>query len=691
MPVNHEKALAQFERYVHARDNGHLQFVEKADLCDRYFCGDQWDPATKARLGTRPSLTLNELQALLVTAQGEMVEERIDVTFRPVKAFGGSDAAELHAETAQALSAVYVNVMQRNDMEWVEGEAVDDALVTSRGWLDLRIEFDEELQGEIVVDVLNPRDVVLDPDARHYDPDKWNSLFITRWLSLDELEVEWGPAVARHFKGRSQSAFEGVEGHDSFERTPAGSFGGTRRDALQPDEDQPARVRLIERQYRKAISVPHFVDPATGSSRMVPPAWDDARTERAAGESGLLVVQRKASVLHTTVTADDWVLQDGPSIYRHFTPVPFFPLLRNGKTIGMAEGLISPQDLLNKSMSSELHVVNGTANSGWKTREGNIVNMSPEELEQRGADTGLALVVEEMDGTEKIAPNQIPGGLDRLSFKAEQMMKELSGVSDSRRGLDRADVSGKAIVQKRAAGSVTMARIHSNLARTRRLIARRVLDLVQSFYTEPRVMQVRGDGAGSLQAEDTEVSVNTHDEAAGRVVNDLTLGVYDAVIVQIPPRDVVEDTEFLESVELRKLGIPIPDDEIVAASHLRNKAAIARRLSGEESAKQQQAVEQAELGKLQAETQKLESEAKENETQAALNVVRARAEAMEAEFGGQGPDKGAEAAQEQQTRRELHVQKLGQNDADFAQKMQQRQALGEAQTKAAARPKPRAA
>ena len=39
-----------FDRYAYGRDNGHLAFVKKANACDDYFAGLQWDPILKKRL-----------------------------------------------------------------------------------------------------------------------------------------------------------------------------------------------------------------------------------------------------------------------------------------------------------------------------------------------------------------------------------------------------------------------------------------------------------------------------------------------------------------------------------------------------------------------------------------------------------------------------------------------------------------
>ena len=51
MPVNAELSQKQFEGYSYCRDRGHLDFVAKADKCDRFTFGDQWLQADLNELG----------------------------------------------------------------------------------------------------------------------------------------------------------------------------------------------------------------------------------------------------------------------------------------------------------------------------------------------------------------------------------------------------------------------------------------------------------------------------------------------------------------------------------------------------------------------------------------------------------------------------------------------------------------
>ena len=61
MPVDTKLAYEMWNRYAVCRDNGHLSFVERADKCDKFFAGDQWDErdAAALRVARRPAILLS--------------------------------------------------------------------------------------------------------------------------------------------------------------------------------------------------------------------------------------------------------------------------------------------------------------------------------------------------------------------------------------------------------------------------------------------------------------------------------------------------------------------------------------------------------------------------------------------------------------------------------------------------------
>lgn len=627
-------ATENFSRYAYIRDNGHLEFIRKANKCDDYFAGLQWDPILEKRLTRqgKPALTINKILATMATVMGEQLRNRADISFKPLK-YGTP-------ETASILNKVYIQIANNNKLDWVEANVADDGFITSRGFYDVRVEFDDQMQGEVRIKHLNPRNVGIDPDADDYDPATWKDVVVTKWLTLNDIEVVYGKRAANQLKsGGSSLPYE----YDAVERTHQ-TFGGF---VVAPtaesdfDGDYALRkYRVIERQYKKVRMKQHFVDPDTGDLRPVPENWSTRKVKDFSRKMKLQIVRKKVEQIRWTVTCAHVVLHDEWSPYKHFTVVPYFPFFRHGRTIGVVENLLGSQDLLNKTASQELHIVNTTANSGWKVKSGSLTNMTSEELEERGAETGLVVELDDVNNMEKISPNTVPTGLDRISFKADEFIKEISGVSDSQRGMDRADVAAKAIQAKQAAGSINLAKPLDNLARTRHLLAARVLDLVQTYYTEERVLQI----TGSLpNAETEEVTINQQ-TPEGKIINDLTIGEYEVVVTTAPAKNNHQETQMQEALQLREIGIKVPDRVLLKNSSLDDRQEIIESMQqSPEQAQMEEQLQQLELQEKQVELAEKQNKAMLNRANAMLAMKRAsKVEAETAELAQEMSAPGGE-------------------------------------------------
>tara|TARA_S200000501_G_scaffold326762_1_gene325542 strand:+ start:8637 stop:10745 length:2109 start_codon:yes stop_codon:yes gene_type:complete len=620
----HEIASGQWDRYVRARDNGHLDYIELAKKCDAFYRGDQWameDIATLDAEG-RPALTINTILPTVNTVLGEQSSRRADVKFKPRK--GGDE------QVADTLTKVFMQVSDNNKLDWVEQQVFSDGLILDgRGYFDVRVDFSDSVEGEIRITAKDPLDILIDPDAKEYDPKSWNEVFETKWMTLDDIEEMYGKkkAEALRFIAENGNSF----GRDSveYEETRYGDI-DTREDYLGaniPGEDEYRNVkalRVIERQHRKLNRCEYYVDPLTGDQRQVPEAWSDRKAKKFAKDHNLSIISKMVKKVRWTVSCDHVVLHDDWSPYDDFTVVPYFAYFRRGRPFGMVRNLLSPQEQLNKIASQELHIVNTTANSGWMVESGSLVGMNPDDLEEHGAETGL--VLEYARGTTpptKIQPNQIPTGLDRISQKAAANVKAISGINDSMLGTDSAEVSGIAIQAKQNRGTIMIQVPLDNLNKTRQYLAEKTLNLIQRFYTEERLIQITNEEDPMQPREPMIVNQMTPE---GRIVNDLTLGEYDVVISTAPARDSFDEMQFAEAISLRSAGVAIPDDAIIEYSHLAKKAELAKRIrmiTGVEQSpeqmemnamQQQLAMQELQLGieKIGAEIQHLQSEAAVN-------------------------------------------------------------------------------
>lgn len=615
MPIDTDLATKTWARYAWARDNGHASYVEKADKCERFFAGDQWESADRAALALvrRPALTINKIISTVSNVMGEQIYNRSETSFRPRS---GSPA-----EVAEALTKVYKQISDNNQLDWKRSDMFADGIITSRGFLDVRLDYKDSMQGEVVIENLNAKNVVIDPDAEDFDPDTWGEVFVTKWVTADDIAVLFNEKDAELLRNRAQSAFP--FGYDSIE-----AFRDRFGDRNSPiylggvdDSNVLRNIRVIDRQFRVLDRQKHFLSPETGDMRAIPEDFPRDKIAFFVEKYGFQVVTKLVRRIKWVVIADNVRLHEGWSPYKHFTVVPYFPYFRKGNTIGLVENLTGSQELLNKVSSQELHVVNTTANSGYKVRSGSLANMTAEELEQKGAQTGLVIEVNGDPDKDvvKIAPNQVPQGLDRISYKAEEHIKTISGVNDAQTGFVREDVAAKAIDKNKQSGATGLAKPMDSLVRTDFILARNVVDLIQEFYTEERMMTITNSRVNG----DSETFTVNQVTPEGTIVNDLTLGEYDIVTTSVPHRETMEDSQFEQAVAMREMGVLIPDSVIIDASRLLNKKDIIKQMEGDKESPEAQAAAALQQRAQEAEVAKAEAEGVAKSADAGLKKAKA--------------------------------------------------------------------
>jgi len=558
-------------------------------------------------------LTINKLLATVASIVGEQIFNRTEISFRPRRQGATED-------TAEALTRVFMQISDNNNLNWVRTDVYADGLIGSRGFFDCRLDLSDSLQGEARVTQLNPKNVLIDSDANSYDPEDWNDVIVTKWLTLDDIELAYGKKWRKKLEGYASDMSMYEYDQQDWDEDSFGSS-NTAINYLDADSQPTMRVvRVIERQWKKLSKQEYLVDLEEGDIREIPPDWGDVELQDfLENNPDFSTIKRMGKRIRWTVCAGMETLHDAWSPYKYFTVVPFFPYFRRGKTIGVVENLLDPQQLVNKVSSQELHVVNTTANSGWKVKAGSLQNMSSAELEERGAQTGLVLELDDVSDAEKILPNQIPTGLERISYKAEEHIKTISGQPDANTGFAREDVSAKALKANQVKASANFTMVQDNLNRTDHYLARVLLYLVQTYYSEERLIHITTD---PLRKHTEQIKVNEV-TPEGEIVNDLTLGEYDIVVTSQPERDTLEDSTFAQGVEMRKeLSIPIPDSVLIKASRLPNKAEVVQAIEAQQNSEDAQVEKRIGQAERIAEVKVKESDANRNNVDAQVKAVK---------------------------------------------------------------------
>ena len=552
-----------------------------------FFEGRQWTEGDLKKLKDegRPALVINRILPLVNLVLGYHINTRIQDGFLPGHDGSGS------AETAAALSAVSSQIDELNDMPYIDSEVFLDGLITGRGYYDVRMDFSRNALGEVKVRAVDPFTVYLDPDAADYDLNMGNGLHVSRWISLDEVEAHYGKEasdwVSPLMGNASRSLIPGAYFLDSQEITPWRNFGGDQYDRSRwgvftdqvfdwVDRGRKS-VRMLDIQHWVATERWFFIDMETGDQKPVPDQWDWERIQRVmlwSAENNIpLVLQKKLTRrLRWTHMVADVIVFDEWSPYDTVTLTPFFPYFRRGMTKGMVEPLLDPQREVNVRRSARQNIIGRSSNGGWMVPDESMTPEAMEDLEKNGGRPGFILKYrtvgkqgQSISEPRQIQPSQTPVSIAELEHEARDDLMEIAGINKAALGqVDHSNVSGRAILARQQGTVIGLEGFMANYHRTKKMVARKKLEVIQGFYTEPRIIRVLGKGTTP-----TQIAINQR-TAAG-VVNDVTLGSYAVQIDQTSLTESFLAGQFQELMTMKGAGMPIPDEFLVDASSVARK------------------------------------------------------------------------------------------------------------------------
>ncbi|WP_439885641.1 portal protein [Pseudomonas syringae] len=620
-PEDKQKAADNWARYVYGCNRGHSDYIDQARLCEDFYMGGgrQWSTADRQVLSQagRPCLEFNQIKNKINSAVGYQIGNRMDIGFRP-------RAGAADAETASTLSKLAMQIADNNEFHAKETQVFADGLIQQRGYFDIRMSYEDTILGEVRIDILDPLDVIPDPDANSYDPDDWADVTVSRFLTQIEIETLYGTAAKKSIEDEASDGYElAIDGTD-HDRNGFGDNDSLYDQYQGEDKDKAGkRHRVIDRQFWQIAMADVLITP-TGDIRLV----EDVKPEALAAmiADGGIQTRRRTKRVRWLVSTKDTVLHDDWSPFNHFTVVPYFPTFRRGHTRGLVDDAIGPQQLLNKSMSQYLHILNTTANSGWITVAGTLTNMRDEDLSDRGSETGLHLMIKKdtkpEDRPQKIQPNQVPSGIDRMIDRAGALLEQSTGINDAMSGNQGNEVSGIAIQTRQFAAQQQLAVPLDNLARTRQMVAARMLEMIQVFYDQPRIIRITETDPRGKEST-AEIPLNWP-QPDSRILNDLTIGEYDVIVSEAPAQITFENSQFLQAIELNEKGANIPWPFIIGYSNLANKQEIIDAMDQQPVAPIDPTL-QAKADQLVAQTAKTQAEAVAKSVEAQYSAIQTAA------------------------------------------------------------------
>lgn len=255
-------------------------------------------------------------------------------------------------------------------------------------------------------------------------------------------------------------------------------------------------VRVVEMQERRTVTETTLVNVATGEKIEGLP--EEAIAQITATNPQFVKITRERDEIWTHTSLADYVLlqsvknrvQNGM-----FSLIPLAGYDYGGKNSGLVSKLFGVQEEVELARSAELHILHTSAASGYIYEEDALDVDMKERLESRGASAGL--IIETKPGGfnrfKKLEPNFPPAGEITRADRAMRDADVISSIGEGELGRPEGSESGILQRQRVAQAMITLKTLFANLDRTRRLIGRYTLDLLEVELMVDRIPLILGE------------------------------------------------------------------------------------------------------------------------------------------------------------------------------------------------------
>jgi len=509
-----------------------------------FVSGDgQWSEDDKQFLMRqgRPTVVVNRTAVFVDAVAGAEVQNRQELRYIPREL---GDVAVNETITA---AAKYFR--DQCDAEDEESAAFGDCLVAGVGVIETRMNFDDDPDGTIVIERVDPFEVFWDPAAKRQNFADARFVFRVQDMTKDDVEQEWPGATDTLMPG----AFAWGDVEDDDEE-PHETIHGRQYELGKgrPGVARRRRYRVVEYQRKEWKPIHRTVDPVTGKEA----TFDSRRWamlqkafKEMGGEPPPSIRQKRVEVQRAFFLGDT-VLEEGSGPCQHdFTYQAITGKLdrNHGTWYGIVRAMKDPQRWANKFFSQILHIINSNAKGGLLAETDAFDDARDAEDRWAEADS---IIWMRPGGTSKISPKPMPGvpaDITGMMQFCVQSLRDVTGINLELLGMQTQEQPGILEFQRKQAGLTILASLFNALRRYRKTQGRLMLYFMQRYIPEGRLVRMSSSEGGKWvplmkQAETAQYDVVVDEAPSSPNLKEQVFGVMQvlgpqlmAMGVRIPP------------------------------------------------------------------------------------------------------------------------------------------------------------
>ena len=591
------------DRERKSRDNAY----ESVD----FYQGKHWDDeeVNSLEANSRAALTINEIESKIDVLSGFQRQNRHDIKFLPVE---GSDN-----RMAEILTILTKNIQEQNNFSYEETEVFEDGMIAGRGIFNAYIDYDKNVDGDVIIEKFNWDDVVFGPHEKKDISDcEW--LVKTKWFSLNKLKNLF-PEKADKLQSNID-IFRKDEFGEPIIDAPGHQYDfPTEVYSSSPDKDivdiakQEMRVvELWEKVYRIDFTVLNIADDFIINAE----GWKKSDVNKAKTIPGFAAIPRKTFKMKVTAVGGHTFLEeDFPDLaVQDFDLIPFYVKKRGDDWWGKIESVKDLQREINKRHSQAIDILNKSAAYGW-FYDNTTFNKPSEERNfiETSSQPGFAVKVTDITRMpQKVDGTKFPSEIVNMMAIDSDKMKEIMNVNQElmERGKAGTPQSGIAIAQQKQSMMIGNEYLFDNLSLAKRKLGRHLVAMIQKVYTPERIMRVLESrslreaikiGGEALfpqlppEVQDAPVEqkmqmveqlVQMKQAELMEIITTSDLSKFDVVVTESPHSATTRQANFVIWADMASKGFPVPPDLLVDLSDLPEKDVVKQNIQAQQQAAQ---------------------------------------------------------------------------------------------------------
>lgn len=453
-----------------------------------FFAGVQWteEDAAKLEKEGRPPVVFNRIVRTINAVAGVEVQNRQEVKYYPRNIDPNQEDPNKPNDSgfAETLNHAASWVRDQTDAEDEESEAFQDTLICGMGFTETRMDYDEDPQGIVRKDRLDPLMVLVDPDCtkRNFDDAKWIA-------HIKEFTLKEAREMFPNITDFQTGTFWGDEDMLVHDQTDEWKYVNDYSEQMT----KVNKVTIVNYQYWRKENVHIILTPDGNVITLNAERYRKAK--RFIDQSALKIVKIQKKVFKRCFFVGSRVTDKMDLGCDHFTIRSMTGLRDRNRNywFGLVSIMKDPQRWANKWLSQIQHILNSNSKGGVMIEEGAVKNRR--DFEDDWADPA-GIIDLNPGGLAKIQQKEsapYPDGIDRLLNYAINAINDIPGVNLELIGMAARDQAIGLEMTRKDAGITVLANFFDALRRYRKMDGRILAYFIREYIADGRLIRIVGE------------------------------------------------------------------------------------------------------------------------------------------------------------------------------------------------------